>query len=62
MNNEENRISKLESDVDVEIKARIDAMEDDGYVFPKRFTKRDYIITFVVVLACLALVIAGAFL
>ena len=47
--------------LDQEIEKRISEMEKTDYVFPKRFSFKDYVITGVVVLVCLAAVIAGGF-
>ena len=44
-----------------EIENRIYRMEDPGYEFPVRFSKKDYIFTAAVALICLAAVIGGAF-
>ncbi len=50
-----------EKKLDEELERRIAEMESDGYEFPKRFGKRDYIITVAVVAVCLVAVIAGGF-
>ena len=44
-----------------EVEKKILEMEKDSYEFPKRFSKKDYIVTFVVILICLIGVIGGAF-
>lgn len=44
-----------------EVEKKILEMEKESYEFPKRFSKKDYIATFVVVLICLIGVIGGAF-
>ncbi len=49
------------SELDEEIEKRITQMEEEKYEFPERFSKKDYIITIVVVIICLILVISGAF-
>lgn len=49
------------SQLDKEIERRIVEMESKDYKFAQRFSKKDYIITAVVVVACLIAVIAGAF-
>ena len=49
------------SQLDKEIERRIVEMECKDYKFAQRFSKKDYIITAVVVVACLIAVIAGAF-
>lgn len=48
--------------LDEEVEKRISEMEAPGYEFPKRFSKKDYIVTAAVILLCLAAVIAGGFL
>ena len=44
-----------------EIEKKILEMEKESYEFPKRFSKKDYIATAIVILICLAGVIGGAF-
>lgn len=44
-----------------EIELKIKEMEKDSYEFPKRFSKKDYLVTAVVILICLVGVIGGAF-
>ena len=44
-----------------EVEKKILEMEKETYVFPKRFSKKDYIATVVVILVCLIGVIGGAF-
>lgn len=44
-----------------ELEKKILEMEKDTYEFPKRFSKKDYIATVVVILICLIGVIGGAF-
>lgn len=44
-----------------EVEKRISEMENENYEFPKRFSKKDYIVTGIVILVCLVGVIAGAF-
>ena len=44
-----------------EVEKKISEMEDESYEFPKRFSKKDYIVTAIVILICLAGVIGGAF-
>ena len=43
-----------------EIIKRIEDMEKPDYEFPLRFSKKDYIVTAVVVVLCFALIIFGA--
>ena len=42
-----------------EVEKKISEMEDESYEFPKRFSKKDYIVTAIVILVCLAGVIFG---
>ena len=44
-----------------EVEKKISEMEDESYEFPKRFSKKDYIITAIVIFVCLVGVILGAF-
>jgi len=44
-----------------EVESKISEMESQSYEFPERFSKKDYILTAVVILVCLAGVILGAF-
>lgn len=45
-----------------ELKRRIELMNKNSYVYPKAFSKRDYIFTAIVALICLAFIVGGAFL
>ena len=45
-----------------EILKKIREMEDPAYVFPPRFNKTDYITVGACILACLGLLIGGAYL
>ncbi|MBO4387066.1 MAG: hypothetical protein J5817_08660 [Treponema sp.] len=45
-----------------ELEGRIALMEEEGYVFPERFSKRDYIAVAVVALVCTIGLIAGGIL
>ncbi|MDR1796548.1 MAG: hypothetical protein LBR44_03750 [Clostridiales Family XIII bacterium] len=49
-------------EVNREIEAKVSEMESPSYEFPKRFSRKDYIIAAAVVGVSLALVIAGGFL
>lgn len=49
------------SQLDKEIENRIKTMESKDYKFAQRFSKKDYIITGVVVAICLVAIILGAF-
>ena len=40
----------------------IEEMESPDYVFPKRYTKTDYIITLIVEVVCLAATLLGIYL
>ena len=51
----------VQKSLDEEIEQRICEMEKTDYEFPRRFSKKDYIITGIVVFVCLGLVIADAF-
>lgn len=44
-----------------EVEKKISEMEKESYEFPKRFSKKDYIATAIVILICLMGVIGGAF-
>ena len=50
-----------ETDFTDEVEKRISEMENESYEFPRRFSKKDYIVTAIVILICLAGVIGGAF-
>lgn len=52
---------KHEEKIDREIEKRILEMEKSDYEFPKRFSRKDYIITVAVIIVCLAAIIAGAY-
>jgi len=58
----EEKKSNYEIHMNELITERLNKIESKGYVFGKRFSKRDYIITLVVVLLCLAILIVGAYL
>lgn len=53
--------SDMNEELETLIEHRIEEMESKDYEFPKRFSKRDYIVTAFVAVICLAAVIAGAF-
>ena len=42
-----------------QLEERISAMEQEGYNFPARFSKKDYISVALVAAACLVLIIIG---
>ena len=44
-----------------EVEKKILEMENESYEFPKRFSKRDYIVTAILILICLVGVVGGAF-
>ena len=50
-----------QKDVEKELEKRINIMESKDYEFSKRFSKKDYFITFIIILLCLLFVILGAF-
>ena len=50
-----------EEQIEEEIERKIELMESENYEFPKRFSSKDYIVTVVIVMVCLGVVIAGAF-
>jgi hypothetical protein len=56
------RRGKIMDEVNREIEAKVSEMESPSYEFPKRFSRKDYIIAAAVVGVSLALVIAGGFL
>ncbi|GEM_PF-6610997 len=49
-------------DIEKELIKRIDELESKTYIFPEKFTEKDYIFTAVVILICLIVVIGGALL
>ena len=53
--------SEYENRLIKEIESKINEMEEESYEFPRRFSKKDYIFTAVVILLCLGGVICGAF-
>ena len=59
MNTNEDKLSQAFYD---EIEQRIVQMESNDYLFPKRFSKKDYMVVVLVVVVCLVLIILGAFL
>lgn len=58
---EQNVVSAATQDEEFErqLEERIAAMEKDGYQFPPRMGKKDYISVAVVAAVCLVLIIAG---
>lgn len=44
-----------------EVERRIQEIENESYEFPKRFSKKDYIVTAIVIIVCLVGLIGGAF-
>ncbi|MDF2674809.1 MAG: hypothetical protein K0R09_3077 [Clostridiales bacterium] len=46
--------------LDKEIEKRISIMESGEYSFAKRFSRKDYIITAVVIILCMIILIIGA--
>lgn len=57
----ENRKDTYEAYFMAQVEEKILEMERENYEFPKRFSKKDYIVTAIVILLCLAGVIGGAF-
>lgn len=57
-----NKETDAEKQLNIKIEERLSKMEGPSYVFAKRFGKMDYLIAFAVVVFCLALLIAGAYL
>lgn len=45
-----------------ELKRRLELMENNSYIYPKAFTKKDYIFTGIAALVCLIIIIGGGFL
>ncbi|MBQ1644527.1 MAG: hypothetical protein II103_08365 [Treponema sp.] len=45
-----------------ELEGRLALMEEDGYVFPKRFSRRDYIAVAFVAIVCVFGLVAGGIL
>ena len=58
---EQNVVSAAPQDEEFErqLEERISAMEKDGYQFPPRMGKKDYISVAIVAAVCLVLIIAG---
>ncbi len=52
----------FQDNLDREIEKRINIMESPDYMFPKRFSKADYISSVVVVIACIGFIIYGFYL
>ncbi len=50
-----------EKTLDEQILEKIEEMEDPSYVFPKRFSRGDYIVVGISVVICIAALIAGSF-
>ncbi len=48
--------------IEEEIEKRIEELEKIDYDFPERFSKKDYIITGMVILICIVLIIMGGYL
>lgn len=55
--------SKLdyEKQLNNEIEKRLSIMEKSDYVFAKRFNRKDYIFTLIIIVICFVFLIAGAF-
>jgi hypothetical protein len=50
------------SAIESELESRIAEMEQEGYEYPKRFGRHDYILVGAAVALCVFAVVAGAFL
>lgn len=59
---EGNMESEYEKKLDEAIEIRLIEMEDNNYVFAKRFSMKDYLLTGVVVAVCLIGIILGGYL
>ena len=57
----ENKESSSNQELNRKIEERIIMMESTEYVFAKRFRCRDYMIVIGVIVICIALLIAGAY-
>jgi len=51
-----------EKQLNSKIEERVSRMESPGYRFAARFSRRDYLLTSIVAVICLAFLIAGAYL
>lgn len=58
---EQNSIANKSQDIEFEkqLEERISEMEDNGYTFPTRMSKKDYLFASIVALVCLVLIIVG---
>jgi len=50
------------NDFEEELEGRIALMEKEDYVFPKRLSKKDYLLVAIVAFICAAALVAGGFL
>ncbi|WP_010250100.1 hypothetical protein [Acetivibrio cellulolyticus] len=57
-----NKESDYEKQLNIKIEERLSSIENPDYLFAKRFGKKDYLITFIVGVFCLAALIYGAYL
>lgn len=56
------RKTDYENKLDREIEKRINIMESSDYLFPRRFSKTNYIFTASVIFICLIMLVIGAYL
>ena len=56
------RKTDYETKLDQEIEKRINIMESPDYLFPKRFSKANYIFTLAVIFLCIMILIIGVYL
>ena len=56
------RESDYEKQLNTKIEDRLTSMESPGYKFAARFSRRDYLLTGMIAVICLAFLIAGAYL
>ncbi|MBE6071893.1 MAG: hypothetical protein E7208_08025 [Clostridium butyricum] len=56
------RKTDYENKLDKEIEKRINVMESSDYLFPRRFSKTNYIFTLAVIFLCIIILIIGVYL
>ncbi len=56
------RKTDYEAKLDKEIEKRINIMESPEYLFPKKFSKSNYMFTFAVIFLCIIILIIGVYL
>ena len=52
----------IQEEMNEEIEKKIEAMEQTDYMFPKRFTTKDYIIVTIVIIVCFIFILYGSIL